>query len=217
MAIATYGDLRTAIANWLARSDLTARIPEFVALTESAITYGVRGPNGAFLVEPLRIRAMETLADVTISAQTTALPSNYLASKRFYLDVDPHRQLEFIPPVDFWRRAETNHTGQPRYFTIEGENFIVAPSPDTTYTGKQLYYKKFTGLSADSDTNTLLTQHPGAYLFGALYEASCYVQDIEAAQGYLQRFSSVINGLNAADSSDRHSGAVLQMRPTVSV
>lgn len=217
MAITTNAELKTAIANWLSRSDLATRIPEFIALTESAINYGVRGPGGEYIVEPLRIRAMETLSDVAISGQTAPLPTGYLSAKRFYLTANPYRQLEFLPPVDFWGRGPANHTGEPAMFTIEGENFVFQPAPDTAYVGKLLHYAKFAPLSADGDTNTLLVNHPGAYLFGALSEAYAYIQDIEAAQGYQTRFASVINGLNAADQSDRHSGAVLQMRPASSV
>ena len=35
MALSTYSDLTTAVANWTARADLTSRIPEFIKLAES--------------------------------------------------------------------------------------------------------------------------------------------------------------------------------------
>ena len=35
MAIGTYAELQTAVANWLDRDDLTDRIPEFIALAEA--------------------------------------------------------------------------------------------------------------------------------------------------------------------------------------
>ena len=35
MAITTFSELKTAVANWLDRSDLTDRIPEFIALAEA--------------------------------------------------------------------------------------------------------------------------------------------------------------------------------------
>ena len=35
MAISTFAELSTAAANWLDRSDLTDRIPEFIALAEA--------------------------------------------------------------------------------------------------------------------------------------------------------------------------------------
>ena len=38
MAIATYSDLQTAIANFLARTDLTSQIPDFIKLAESRMS-----------------------------------------------------------------------------------------------------------------------------------------------------------------------------------
>ena len=35
MAITTYATLQTAIANFLARSDLTAQIPDFITMAEA--------------------------------------------------------------------------------------------------------------------------------------------------------------------------------------
>ena len=35
MAISTYAELKTSIANWLDRSDLTDVIPDFIALAET--------------------------------------------------------------------------------------------------------------------------------------------------------------------------------------
>ena len=35
MAITTYAELKTAISNWLDRTDLDDRIPEFIALAEA--------------------------------------------------------------------------------------------------------------------------------------------------------------------------------------
>ncbi len=35
MAISTYAELKTGIANWLDRTDLTDKIPDFIALAES--------------------------------------------------------------------------------------------------------------------------------------------------------------------------------------
>jgi hypothetical protein len=38
MAIGTYSELQTAVANWLGRDDLTDRIPEFIDLAEARLS-----------------------------------------------------------------------------------------------------------------------------------------------------------------------------------
>jgi len=67
MAISTYSELQTAVANWLDRDDLTDRIPEFIALAEARFN------------RVLRLRSMESKQtastiggrEITISPQAT--------------------------------------------------------------------------------------------------------------------------------------------------
>jgi hypothetical protein len=54
MAIGQFSELKTAIANYLSRTDLTSRIPEFVSLAEDRIGLD------------LRVRAMEASVDLVI-------------------------------------------------------------------------------------------------------------------------------------------------------
>ena len=42
MSITTYAELKTAIASWLNRDDLTSVIPDFIALTEAALNRDLR-------------------------------------------------------------------------------------------------------------------------------------------------------------------------------
>ncbi len=212
MAISTFGELKTAIANWLLRSDLTARIPEYVSLAETIIAYGHDIP-GQMTVEPLRVRAMEATADVTVSTGTGNLPSGYLQARRVYLDSNPIRDLEFIPPMDFYGRRGNTEAGTPSAYTIEGESILTLPITDVDRTIKMLYYKKFDALDADSDTNWLLSNAPGVYLYTSLYEAYGQTEGASAeALGYLAKSAAIMNALNSADTKDRYSGAPMRAR-----
>lgn len=210
MSISTYAELKTAVANWLERSNLTARIPEFIAAGEANIHYGIRSPS-AWISEPLRVRAMETSADITIDAQTEALPTGFLAARRLYLDGSPKVNLELLSPIDFWGQ-DTTTTGKPAYFTAESDNMVFSPAPDGTYTGKLLYWKAFTSLSADGDTNWLLTNHSSVYLEAALYQAHAFSRNDEQSERHLQKLAVSVNALNSANTSDRFGGAPLKIR-----
>ena len=74
MAIGTYAELQTAVANWLDRSDLTDRIQEFIDLSEARINRN------------LRLRLMETTATGTLVAGTRdyTLPTDYIQARTFY-------------------------------------------------------------------------------------------------------------------------------------
>ena len=69
MSIANYSDLKTAVANWLNRSDLTSYVSDIVMLGEAKI------------YRELRIRAMETALSDTIASGVIAVPSDYIEMK----------------------------------------------------------------------------------------------------------------------------------------
>lgn len=208
MSIATCADLKASIASFLNRANLSSQIPTFIQLAESRIAYGSR--EGELLCEPLRVRGMETSADVAISGQTAMLPSGYLQARRFYLNSDPIQELGYIVPDLFWRTYISVCAGLPTRFTVEGENFVFGPTPDSACTGKILYYQKFSPLVNDSDTNWLLTNAPGVYLHGALLEAYRFTRNMDKAMDEHSAFCGAVNALNLADKADRFSGAPWQ-------
>lgn len=206
MTISTFADLKSQVASFLNRSNLTAQIPVFVQLAEARLAYGSK--EAPFESEPLRIRAMETSADLSLvgGTQTVALPTEFLQQRRLYISASPIIQCDYLTPTLFWENWISSTSGPPTEFTIEGENIVFGPTPDTAYTGKILYYKKFTALSADTDTNWLLTNAPAAYLHGTLLEAYRFVRNMEQATASLNSFCGAVNALNDANKLDRFTG-----------
>ena len=84
MAFTTYTELKSVVADYLARTDLTTQIPDFITLAE------VR------LKRDLRIRQMLKVATsaMTVSDSTVALPSDFLAIREIHLDTNPAASLE---------------------------------------------------------------------------------------------------------------------------
>ncbi len=163
MSITTYSELQTAVANWLHRTDLTSRIPEFITLAEARIN------------RKLRDRGTEASADITISARTAALPSDFREARRLYLDTSPIRLLEYMSPQDYWYRYSSTNTGKPVVFSVEGSNFLFGPVPDGTYTGKLQYFRTLPALS--SSVHGIFTANPDLYLFQSLVAAEPYLEN----------------------------------------
>lgn len=208
MAIATAGDLQAALERYMNRSDnnFELSIPTFVQNCEQRVLYG--SDEAPFQTDPLRIRAMEASADLTVNAQTVPLPTGFLQQRRLYISATPNAPLDFMTPFDFWRNWVSSTSGIPAEYTTEGENLVFGPSPDTSYAGKILFYQSFTPLSmSDADsTNWLLTKYPGVYLWGSLYEAHRYTRNMDQAAPALNTFAGLINSLNSADKRDRYAG-----------
>jgi len=213
MALTTVGGIKTAIDDFLSRQgDLTAayKTEYFLTLAHARIHYGSDDPR--FPSEPVRIRCMETTADVSTTAQAVPLPTGYLAMRRVYLDGSPVRPLNFMPPIDFWAKYVSSNHAQPSVYTIEGENIVFGPVPDSAYTAKLLYWKALALPAADADTNWIMQNVPGAYLYGSLVEASLVIQDDEQLAKFGPMFAGAIGGMIKSDKRDRFSGAPLMMR-----
>ena len=74
--LTNYSDLKTTVANYLGRSDLTSQIPDFISLAE------IR------LARELRIRQMLDTATATMSINdsTVGIPPDFLAMRDIFID-----------------------------------------------------------------------------------------------------------------------------------
>lgn len=178
MAITTYEELKTAVANWLDRTDLTARIPEFISLTEPVI---LGGPEG----EGLRVTRMRQIDTATIGTDNrySTVPTNFLESIVYELSdgTDSWKLTPATPDLIADYRENSSTAGKPRVYAItgtsSGRQFEHYPPPDQNYTGTLTFYAKPTPLSATNPTNWILDEEPNAYFYGALLQAAPYLRD----------------------------------------
>ncbi|MDA0313536.1 MAG: hypothetical protein O3C65_15105 [Proteobacteria bacterium] len=84
--------------------------------------------------------------------------------------------------------------------------------PASSDTLKSLYYKAFTALADDADTNWLLANAPDVYLYGAMLEAMPYLRNDARLPVWAELYAGAVDGLNSVEKGDRFSGDALQMR-----
>ena len=205
MAISTFAELKTAAANWLDRSDLTDRIPEFIALAEARFN------------RILRIRDMETVSTAISTVGGTreySLPTGFVQMKEFHLTTDPITPLSYITPEIMSRLWAGSTTSKPQVFTIIADNVRLGPSPDAVYTTSMLYYKTFTALSDSNTTSDMLTNNPDVYLYGTLLEAEPFIMNDERVPLWLAAFEKAVSDIQNQDNKDRHSGSQLRVMNT---
>ena len=205
MAIGTFAQLKTATANWLDRSDLTDRIPEFITLAEARFN------------RVLRIRDMETVSTaISTSAGTReySLPTGFVQMKEFHLSTDPITPLAYITPEMMSRMWAGSAKAKPQVFTIIADNVRLGPNPDAVYTTSMLYYKTFTALSASNTTSDMLTNNPDVYLYGTLLEAEPFIMNDERVPLWLAAFEKAVSDIQNQDNKDRHSGSQLRVMNT---
>ena len=208
MAITTYAELQTAAANWLDRTDLTARIPEFIELAEASFNRQIRQPD------------MITKNDsFSIASRYTTLPTDTLEIVRIVVDLTPVIVLEYLTPEEIsQRRIVMTATGKPYYFTTVGgstNQLEVLPSPDSTYTASIVYYTRIAALTDSATTNWLLDSHPDIYLFGTLVEAEPYLKNDGRMPMWTARLDKALSDLRLQGERERHTASGLIMRSRV--
>ena len=206
MALSTFTELKDAIADWLDRSDLTARIPDFIALAEARIN------------RELRIRPMEVRSTMyaTVDQQYFNLPGGYIQMRNIQLNTNPTTPLEYITPEMLDRLYGSTTTGKPRAYTLIGDEIQLAPIPDSAYQIEMAFYEKFTalgdGTSGTVTSNWLTKNAPDVLLYGSLMEAEPFIKNDERVPVWLNGYSNAIDKLQKADQRDRHSGSAMRVR-----
>ena len=203
MALNSYSALKTSIANWLNRTDLTTEIEDFIVLAEKDFN------------SKLRIRKMISESSVTINAETVALPTGFLQIRDFFITQGGTKHsLTYITPTQMDQIKGSSTSGMPEVYTILGDNFRFAPIPSGSYAGTLNFYKEFDPLSDSNTSNFILTSHPAIYLYGSLYHAANFLGGIEPAQAqqWQQMYTTAMERLERNDREDQYSGSPLQMR-----
>lgn len=199
MALTTYADLQSQVANWLARDDLTAYIPDFITLFECSAA------------RRLRVRLQETTTTLTPSSGVATLPTDYLGQRRVTWTGSPIHDLGYVAPTIYSGYLESG-AGIPSVYTIEGTSLKVAPSDDTALTF--VYYQKTAAISGA--LNWLYTAHPDVYLFGSLCEANAFNKGkaFESAALWKSRRDEVFDEIALSEFRERPMGSVRVMGQT---
>jgi len=206
MALSTYTELKDAIADWLDRSDLTSRIPDFIALAEARINRELR-------IRPMEVRSV---AYTSSGQKYFNLPGGYLQMRNIQLNTNPTTPLEYITPEMLDRLYGSNTTGKPRAYTLIGDEIQLSPIPDAAYEIEMAFYENITSLgdgTSGTVTYNWLTQNaPDILLYGSLMEAEPFIKNDERIPVWLNGYSNAIDKLQKADSRDRHSGSAMRIR-----
>lgn len=164
--ITTYAELVTALdgtSGYLHRTDLTAKIPDFIKLAESKINRKLR----------LLLGETESTLTATIGSRLMAVPTRFGSPIELWDTTnEPRTEMLFMQP-DLLPVTTTN--GASEYYTVDGA-FIATENPaDVAYTYTLRYQTKF-NLETTS-TNTILDNYPDIYVYGALLASIPFTRD----------------------------------------
>ena len=164
MSITNYTELQAAVADWLHRANLTARIPDFIQMGEGVLNRKLRTVD----METRSISAAPT------ASRFLALPAGFLEMQSMFIQ-EPATEMVYVEPLALREMVVSETaTGFPSAYTIRNEiEFNIIPSQ--TYTLEMHYFKRY-DIAADS-TNWLLTNYPDLYLYASLSAAALYIDN----------------------------------------
>ena len=200
MAVITdYATLQTAVADYLARDDLTGFIPNFVQNAENK------------LYRTLNLRNEETALSVSISSGVAAVPTDFKALKFAYFDETPAKILSWVPIEEIYRDfPDRSSSGTPAVVSREGSNFIFGPvSKDGTLKG--VYYAKQDPLRT-TDPSWYVTNAPEVLLYGSLLEAAPFIHNDERLPTWQTLFNEAVATLQEEEANSHTSMGSLRVR-----
>ena len=201
----TYDELKTNIANFLNRSDLTSQLDFFIDATEAEFN------------RRLRVKDMIKRATATADAQYISLPTDWLEAINVQIDSNEFTPLfqQSIESLDVYRKSINNVGNQPVYYALVDNTIELAPTPDTSYTLQLTYYGTIDALSSSNTTNFISTGYPDAYLYGALKHASIYLMEDDRVALFTQQFEKALEEMRLEqEKAEFGKGSLIQRRRT---
>jgi|TARA_R100001530_G_scaffold68230_1_gene48538 hypothetical protein len=205
MTLATYADLQDRIQ---AKFDDAVILSDAVLVDCIAMGESIINKDKRLLGSDIE----STATDLSISSQSTSLPSDFRGQRRLYLDKDPNKPLTFYPPADFWSRHGGSQTGTPEIFTVEANNLIVAPVPASAETGKILYFQNS---DIASSVPALFTKNPQLYVFAASVFAADELDDDAQVTKCAAMYDQLADTYEKGDKYERFPSGQLVQRHDV--
>jgi len=203
MALDTYANLKTEIANYLNRTDLTSYLDTFIDLAESRHA------------RDLRLREMESVdtSITTVSGtQSYDLPTGYLEMRYVAYQTSPYTFLTYLAPPDFMRVYNAGEgSGTPSHYTIIGSKIYLGMQPDSAKVLELGFFKRPTALSTSNTTNLILTNFPDLYLYACLAESEPFIMNDERLKVWASLYKEGVQTANESAQRGRTSSAPLNM------
>lgn len=196
MQFDSYSSLKTAIAKYLHRSDLTDQLGGFISLAESEM---------ARMLRPWTLEAISTITLIA-TQDTYAMPARTKEVKSVHLTGTKATELLKYSPAQINDLYAQQDAGTPRHYALEGSNIVVKPTPSEAGTLELLLIRTSAPLNDVDATNTVLQTYPDLYLFGALKYAFVYLRNTNQATLANETFMSGIEEANRESRKYKASG-----------
>jgi hypothetical protein len=192
----TYSELKTAIADFLHRTDLTTQISGFIERAEAA------------LFREINVKDLRVSVTGTTTGEYVTLPDDFSEVVRVTCTYSgTEYDLDYgSQPIDYTMTA-------PKYYALENNKLrIFGTSTGQAYT---LYYTpKMSALSDSNTSNWLLANASDLYLYASSLEAARYMRDQALEDRLTAQVAPLVDSIKRyTERKGQPTSGSLQIRP----
>jgi hypothetical protein len=193
VSITTYAELKTSIADFLNRDDLTSTIPTFISLGEAQIARDVRHWK------------QEKRVTTSVDERYENLPNDWLELK--FVSLTTGAMLETVSPSNMAdMRARSDTPGTPKYVRMTADQLEFYPTPSAATDISMLYYARVPSLTDAAPTNWVLSDAPDILLYASLMHSAPYLAEDARVQIWGSLYQSGVEKLNIENQRGRVTG-----------
>lgn len=194
-----YTTLKSGVADYLHRDNLTTQIPGFIELAE------------AYLFRELNVQELQvSVAGTTLAGGYGTLPSDFGSVSKITVSHGSWTtNLNYMAVADVPSTVNTH----PQHYSLENNQIrIIGAGVGQAYT--LFYTPKILPLSASVATNWILTNASELYLYASCLEAARYLRDAGEIATLSQSVSLALESVRRfAERRGQPSSGSLQIRP----
>jgi hypothetical protein len=194
MALNTYSALKTAVAAWINRTDLTDNLADIITMAEALISADMSNSE--------TMTVTESSINLAQGASSFTLPLAARGLRTLKCTSPDTKHVSVVTYEDLVSQTllDPSATGAPDFAAIAGNGSAagllsvrVHPVADQAYVLEATYPAGLTALSDSNTSNFVLARAPTVYFTATMYEAYLFAQDPVNAQLWLNKYRLAMN------------------------
>ena len=199
-----YSTLKTTIASYLHRDDLTSTIPSFITLAQSRVNHDL---DITALHESKYLFTATGYGEVSLPSDCLSIMALRLEHSGGYVGLEQYTLAQSAGVLEQRGGAK----GTPKYFSRYGDKIELMPTPDDNATLILFYKKRLEAFVDNTDTNDILTNHPNLYIYATMLEAEPFIMSDDRLTVWKDLYMEEINKINESEHDLQWSGAPLKI------
>lgn len=191
-----YGELKTNIASWIHKSNLTDIIPIFIEMARSRICHDLESMH------------IEKRYSDTLVSEYTALPTDLIDIRSLKIN---NKKINYFTEDQIVQNGYNSATGVEAIYTIVANELRVIGAPAAAEL-EMVYRYIPVAMSADVDQDVILANYPQLYIYAAELEYLLWSENEDRAAKVVNYYRDAIEQINAASSKAKYPSGALAVR-----